>query len=123
MPELKTKPHFKTIQRVSLTLFFCLFSSVCFAANSSPRVGTVTPTSGTSNPYQTITFTTTFSDANGWQDIKDTYLLINSSTSGANCFYGYYKRSTNQLYLRNSANNTWLGGFAPGSNNVIETTR
>jgi hypothetical protein len=48
--------------------------------------------------------------------------LINTSTSGANCFYGYYDQNTNKFYLRNDANTGWLGGFAPGANNIIENS-
>jgi len=91
-----------------------------FAANSKPAIGTITPASGSSAINQETYFTTTFSDADGWQNIQFVYFLINTSTSGARCFYGYYNQNTNKLYLRNDRNNSWLGGYTPGSNNVIE---
>lgn len=122
MRELRTKTN-KTIVAGGLVLFFCLFSSVCFAANSKPLIGTINPSSGSSNPYQPVSFTTTFTDDNGWQDIQYVHLLINTAINGANCFYGYYKRSTHQLYLRDSANKKWLGGFILGSSNVIENNQ
>ena len=106
-----------------LALFFCLFSSPAFAANSKPAVGAVTPSSGSSNPYQQISFSTTYTDPNGWQDTQDAYFLINNALNGANCFYVYYKRSTNQLFLRDSAYTAWLGGFAPQSANIIENSQ
>jgi hypothetical protein len=118
--KLKTKPNWRVILG-GLVLFFSLFvTQFAFAANSKPAVGIIAPSSGTSNPYQAVTFTTTYSDPDGWQDIQYVHLLINTASNGSNCFYGYYKRSTNQLYLRNSANSTWLGGFTPGSTNTIE---
>ena len=121
-PIKRTKPNKVSILG-GLVLFFCLVSNLAFAANSKPTVGTITPSSGTSNPYQTVTFTSTYSDANGWQDMQDAYFLINSAVNVSNCFYGYYKRSTNQLFLRDSANATWLGGFAPGAANVIQNNQ
>lgn len=47
-------------------------------------------------------------------------IRANVSTAGTNCLYGYYNQNTNKIYLRNDANTAWLGGFVPGSANVIE---
>ena len=90
--------------------------------NNIPQVGTIQPSSGTSIPEQAITFTTTYSDPDTWLNIQYVYFLINTSTSGLNCFYGYYNQNTNKLYLRNDANTSWLGGYAPGSANTIENS-
>ena len=86
MPELNAKVYKIVLKGVSLILFFCLFGSVCFASNSKPLVGSISPASGSSIPNKTLTFTTTYSDANGSQDIKDAYFLINASVTGSNCF-------------------------------------
>jgi len=96
-------------------LFFCMQATPGFAANSPPSAGTVTPSSGSSSANQIVSFTTTYSDPNGYSNIQYVYFLINTSTSGSNCFYGYYNRSTNKLYLRDNGNGKWLGGYAPGS--------
>ena len=50
------------------------------------------------------------------------YLLINTSASGLNFFYGYYNQNSNKLYLRDDANTAWLGGFSPASANIIENS-
>jgi len=50
------------------------------------------------------------------------YFLVNTSSSGANSLYAYYDQNTNKLYLRNDANSSWLGGYAPGSGNTIENS-
>ncbi|MCX5697565.1 MAG: fibronectin type III domain-containing protein [Candidatus Omnitrophica bacterium] len=92
------------------------------ASNSPPTVGSVSPSSSSCTVNGSINLTTTYSDADGWQDIQSAYLLVNTSTNGSNCFYGYYNRNTNQLYLGNDANSTWLGGFIPGSANSIENS-
>jgi hypothetical protein len=36
--------------------------------------------------------------------------------------YTYYNQDTNLLYLRNDAGTSWLGGFAPGSANIIQNS-
>jgi subtilisin family serine protease len=90
--------------------------------NKAPSLGTITPSSGIGPTDQAVPFTTTYSDGDGWQDIQSAYFLINTSTAGKNCFYAYYDQNTNKLYLRNDANTAWLGGFAPGSSNVIQNS-
>ena len=93
-----------------------------YTVNRSPTVGTITPASGTGAVEVAQIFTTTYSDPDGWQNIQYVYFLINTSTSGTNCPYFYYNQNTNKLYLRNDANTAWLGGYAPGSNYVIENS-
>lgn len=110
----------KVIILTGAVLSVLTVSVPAFAA--SPVVGTITPASGTSNPNVTVSFTTTYTDPDGWQNIQYVYLLVNTSTSGGSCFYGYYNQNTNKLYLRNDAGNSWLGGYAPGSSNVIENS-
>src|SRR3989338_11628397 len=110
------------LTRVGLTLVFCLLGiSLAYAANSPPSVGAITPSSGTSKPDEAVSFTTTYSDQDGWQNISYGYLLVNtSSVAKSKCFYGYYNQNNNKLYLRNDANTGWSVGYAPGSNNIIE---
>lgn len=107
---------------VIIIVALILNATLAYAANSPPQVGTITPSSGTSAPNQTVTFTTTYTDPDGWKNIQYVNLLINTIVNGANCFYGYYNQNTNKLYLRNDANTSWLGGFAPGSTNTIKNS-
>ncbi len=111
----------EVINRVILTLFFCLFWGSVFAA--APAVGSISPSSGSSLPNSQVIFTTTYADPDGWQNIQYVHLLINTAIDGRKSFYGYYNQNTNKLYLRNDANTEpWLGGFAPGSSNIIENS-
>lgn len=113
----------KAIQLAVLILFFSLLiSDFAYAANSKPLVGTITPASGSSGAGSEVALTTTYSDANGWQNIQYVYLLINTSTSGTKCFYGYYNQNANKLYIRNDANSAWLGGYTPGAGGIIENS-
>jgi len=100
------------------------YTLTLFRQNLSPTVGSIMPSSGLGQNDVPTIFTTTYSDPDpaGWQDIKLAYLLINTSTAGANCFWGYYDQNANKLYLRNDANTGWLGGFTPGSSYVIENS-
>ncbi len=99
-------------------LFFSLINSLAFAA--TPVIVSISPSSGTSQPDQIVVFTVSSSDANGYQHINNAYFLINTQVNGANCFYGWYSAAQNKLYLRKDNNSGWLGGFVPGSNNIIE---
>jgi subtilisin family serine protease len=101
-------------------LFFCLISSFAFAA--APKVGTITPSSGTSAPDQEVTFIATYTDPDGWQNLSYAMLIVNTSATGKKGLYGYYNQNVNKLYLRNDANTAWLGGYAPGSNYTIENS-
>jgi hypothetical protein len=91
-------------------------------ANSAPVAETITPASGASNAGQQVSFTTTYTDPNGYADLKENRLLINTSTSSSNCAPLYYDQNSNKLYLRNDTNTAWLGGYAPTSANVIENS-
>jgi hypothetical protein len=107
-------------RRVILTLLFCLSSTVAFAA--SPIVGNITPSGGSCINNQTVTFTTTYTDLDGWSNIQYVHLLIDKAINGTNCFYGYYNQNSHRLYLRDNGSTAWLGGSAPGSANIIENS-
>lgn len=112
----------RIVKLAVLVLFFCLVSTLAHAANTPPQIGTITPSSGTSGCGEAVSLTTTYSDADGWQNIQYAYLLVNTSTSTSNCFYGRYNQNTNKLYLYVGGLTSWAGGYAPGSSNIIETS-
>ena len=97
-------------------------ASVSIAYTKFPSIKRVSPSSGSTLPNREINFTTTFSDDDGWNDIYYVLLLFNTSINGKNCFYGYYNLKGNKLYLRRDDGLIWLGGFSPGSNNIIENS-
>jgi hypothetical protein len=90
--------------------------------NQAPTLGTITPDSGSSNVDTAVSFTTTYSDPDGWQNIQYVLFIINTSVNGANCFYGYYNQNNNKFYIRNDTNNGWIGGYAPGAVNIAGNT-
>ncbi|MDP3729973.1 MAG: glucoamylase family protein [Candidatus Omnitrophota bacterium] len=96
--------------------------TISVVINQPPLAGTIIPSSGSSRVNKSVNFTTTYSDGDGWQNIQSANLLINTSTSGSKCFYGYYDQNTNKLYIRNDTNTAWLGGYAPGSHKAINNS-
>mgnify|MGYP001459824589 CR=1 FL=1 len=110
------------VQTLGLVLFFCLFLAPAFAAAST--VGTVSPSSGIVQTIAPISFKSNYyTDMDGWQNLSEVCLLINASATGANGVYVYYNQDTNLLYLRNDMDTGWVGGYVPGSANVIQNSR
>jgi len=83
----------------------------------------LTPSSGKLVVGAKKTFASVYHDADGYSDIEQCYLLFNTDISGTNAAYLLYDRVANKLYLRNNANSAWLGGYAPGSANIIENSQ
>ena len=124
MLRAKTQDQYKgkTIKVAGLALLFCLLLNH-FVYAAAPTLGTISPSSGSTAPNVAITFTTTYSDTDGWANLKEAYLLVSTSSSAlTNSAYLYYDQNTNKLYLRNDANSAWLGGYAPASSNTIENS-
>ena len=117
------RPATKRMILLGAVLFFLFAFTYSFAANSAPRVGSITPLSGNSNPYEARTFTTTYTDADGAQDIRLAQLLINSSTSSSKCFYASYDRLNNLFYLRDDSGKAWLPNpSSPGSPVILQNS-
>jgi hypothetical protein len=91
--------------------------------NMTPTAVSVTPSNGSSLPDTYAPISAVYDDMNGYQNMEYMYLLVNtSSVSYVNCLYARYIASSNLLYLMDDAGSSWLGGFAPGSANVIENS-
>jgi hypothetical protein len=95
---------------------------VVIGTNYAPQVGAISPSSGVNAPDRPITFTATYTDANSYKDIQDARLLVNTTASSANGLCVYYDSFANKLYLANDTGDAWLGGYAPGSSNIIENS-
>jgi hypothetical protein len=93
------------------------------AVNSAPVAQSVTPNNGSSSTGAATTLTAVYSDANGVTDITAVRLIASGSLSGGYSLYGYYDRNQNLLYLFNDAGTALVGGFAPGSSNVISNSQ
>jgi 2',3'-cyclic-nucleotide 2'-phosphodiesterase (5'-nucleotidase family) len=88
--------------------------------NRRPSNGTVTPSSGSGPAGVTTYFNTTWSDPDGWEDLKHVYFHIGASASLYRNVTLMYNVHNNKLWMRSDDGSTWLGGYAPWSDNVIE---
>jgi M6 family metalloprotease-like protein len=94
-----------------------------FRVSQPPANVSLSPNSGMLATGRKLTFTSTYSDSDGYGDLAVCHLLFNTTTSsGANTAYVIYDANTNKLYLRNDASTAWLGGYRPGSTLVIENS-
>jgi hypothetical protein len=90
------------------------------AANSVPTLGTVAPSSGSGPVAATTYFTTTWSDADGWEDLKQCYFHVGATAAVVGNVTLLYNNHKDKLWLLNDTATEWLGGFAPGSANTIQ---
>jgi sugar lactone lactonase YvrE len=96
---------------------------VTLSVNHAPQVGTVTPSSGSGPAGATTTFTTTWMDADGWQDLKQCYFHIGDSPAIVGNVTLMYNAVKSKLWLRSDDGSAWTGGFAPESANVLENSQ
>jgi hypothetical protein len=89
------------------------------AANRAPQNENLAPSQASSAAGAPLILTSVHSDADGAADIKAAYLKIGSSGQ----LWLYYDAVQNKIYLRDDANQKWLGGIAPGSSNTISNAQ
>jgi predicted nucleotidyltransferase len=99
--------------------------SVCkvYRNNSQPNLGAVTPPSGSGPPGVTTTFTTTWSDPDGWQDLKQCYFHVGDSPSVVGNVTLLCHAQQDKLWLRSDDGTAWTGGCAPGSASILENSQ
>jgi hypothetical protein len=88
--------------------------------NLPPELGTITPPSGSGAAGVTTYFDTTWRDPDGWEDLKRCYFHIGASSSLAGNVTLLYDVRNNKLWMRSDDGSSWLGGYAPWSDNTIE---
>jgi len=84
-----------------------------------PVCVSVAPSSGSGLANEQQAFETVYMDPNGVNDIKYVRFLMNKKLSKENAIFLSYNLAENKLYLKNSSNSKWKGGYAPGSQNVV----
>jgi len=92
-------------------------------AGARPVRGAVTPGSGSCNAGEKTSFSTTCSDADGWQDIKWLSFCVGQHYSGADGLYAYYNQNNNKVYLTNDDGTAWQSGVPLGAAQTIENER
>ncbi len=112
----------KNSMKIYPILMLVFFPALVWAALPPPTVDSLIPNDSRALSGAPLNFTSSFSSASGWQNIKDVYFVINTGPSFENRFYGYYNQDTNKFYLRNDDNTAWLGSYAPGEDKIIENS-
>jgi len=97
-------------------LFF--LPAPCWAA--APAVVAVVPASGASTPDRWIIFTATYSDADGWKNLREVRFRINLPGFPLRAAHLRYVIAGNRLYLLNNTGTAWLGGSAPGQALILQ---
>ena len=105
------------------TVILALSAAAALAASQPPVTGAISPASGDLQAGAVYTFTATFDDPDGYEDIADCRVLLNTAISGANGIFVFYDAVSNKLFLRNDNNTAWLGGYAPGSAGSMDNSR
>lgn len=96
---------------------------VSSAGADPPATGTIAPSSGNLAIGPKQTFTATFTDLDGAFDMADCRVLINTDLSSARGIFLDFDLKANRIFLRDDLNTAWLGGHAPGSENIIENSQ
>jgi uncharacterized repeat protein (TIGR01451 family) len=91
--------------------------------NSAPALGAVDPSSGSGPTGVTTYFTTTWTDASGWEDLKHCYFHIGDSPSIVGNVTLLYNAAKNKLWLRTDDGSAWTGGYLPGTDNTLENSQ
>lgn len=92
------------------------------SSNKPPYCASIAPSKGRYPHNKQTTITATYFDPNGYKDIKYVLILMNTRVDSKRCFYAYYNRNSNKLYLKDNSGKRWLGGFTPGSRHVIQNS-
>jgi hypothetical protein len=82
--------------------------------NDAPELGSVTPSSGSGPVGATTYFTTTWSDRDGWESLKQCYFHIGASPSLSGNVTLLYNAAKDKLWLLDDSGAAWLGGCHPG---------
>jgi hypothetical protein len=93
------------------------------SSNHAPAVGTVVPSHGSGAPGQLTWFITSWTDSDGWEDLKQCYFHIGDSPSLVGNVTLLYNAQRDRLWIRSDDGLEWLGGCTPGSDGLPENSQ
>ena len=82
--------------------------------NDPPSLGPVLPKLGCTAHGVEEVFTTTFTDPDGWENLRTVRLLINETRGPAGGFYATYSQDSDRVRLIDDAGADWIGPRTPG---------
>jgi len=80
----------------------------------------VSPSSGSVAAGSRQAFEAVYECSTGAPKLKAVFLMLNKKLRKSKGIYLKYSVADNKIYLRTNSGKRWKGGYAPGSNNVIE---
>lgn len=84
--------------------------------NMWAATGGMTPSSSVHAIGETKTYTTTYTDIEGWDDLQYAYLYMRESFGGTDeAVYARYMVDTNEISLYDDATSSWLPPITPGA--------
>jgi len=89
--------------------------------NIVPLNISVQPITGISAPNKVGKLKATYADANGVADIKEARLLVADNSNEVSPLYVRYDQFENKLYIYEQMMQGWSGGYAPGSDHILQT--
>jgi hypothetical protein len=99
------------------------FVAKIFFESHKPTLGAVVPASGSGQAGVATAFITSWSDEDGWRDLKQCYFHIGAGTSLAGNVTLYYHLQKNKLRLRTDDGAGWTAACEPGSANFLENSQ
>ena len=94
--------------------------SFSMVVNPTPKNESLTPNNNTITVDQQTSLSSVYSDPAGYANIRTCYLMLNTGATTSGAGYLYYDSVKNLLYLRKTNEAVLMGGFTPGSANVID---
>ena len=79
------------------------------ASLGPPQLVSLTPSQGRSLSGSITLFTTAIRDPDGWQDLREVYLLFTDDLNNARPIYLRYDVEKNRFFVRNPENTAWIG--------------
>lgn len=83
--------------------------------NYPPKVSTVSPKSTSSAAGALVTFTTTYTDGDGANNLSRVWYIVNNQPGAYRGMLLRYDVATNRVWMRKADLSGWVGGVAPGS--------
>jgi hypothetical protein len=88
--------------------------------NPAPMNEDLSPSFGSITVNHKTSFASLYSDPAGFSNIRTCYLMFNTGSTVDGAGYAFYDAVKNKLYLRKTNEAVLIGGYIPGSANVID---
>ncbi len=88
--------------------------------STAPTTGALIPPNLTTPLNKEIIIRTGYSDQDGTDDLLYAQILIGKNPGGKNALRALYNHRAGKMYVSSLGGGAWVGGFEPGSDNIID---